>query len=695
MKIKTVHLENIRSHVNSEAQFQGGFNCLVGGLGCGKSSILYATDFALFGDPLGRSFGYLLREGKSSGKVIVQFTHGDKNYTISRGIIKKGKGISQDPDELKLLEDDKVIASARNEAVAEQMKAITGIDKDVFRELIWIRQEHLKELLDVAPRERQKKFDELFGLSDYETAWTNLASFLRDYKNEKEIYERDPDVAATTKLQIEYNKTVEEIAVIENELSNFETRLAKAESELKEATSCLQNLEELNKKTEELRRKEAQLQSDIANIKENIARLLDEIERKQEAIKEIEERVDSFELQKKTQYDTLGKVGLKPEQTIDKLREYHTTLEHQITSVLGEQEATKKEILNTQRRISNLATENKCPLCSQVLTEDYKEGLIRQLQEENSKHERKLSELKQDIDALEKLRGIVTPAISNLQTLSPRIEDLGKQLVKEQESLGRLSKQIAEKQEQEKQTNSKLDTVCVEIAKFDVTELEKAKKARDASLEQYQKVKLRFETIENRKNDIGARMNDLKERLDNAQQKIDRMKKIDRLLGFLEGIRAVYRSIQPKLRSEFIAYLQRLVQQVLDTLVGGVGPILVVKIDESYSPVVRSEEGYEREVANLSGGERTRLALAYRIGLGQLIMQSRTGHGLHMLLLDEPTESLGREDGSIDRLAEAISRLKAIEQIIAVTHSEAFAEKAEHVIRLEKETGVSRVTVER
>jgi len=74
-------------------------------------------------------------------------------------------------------------------------------------------------------------------------------------------------------------------------------------------------------------------------------------------------------------------------------------------------------------------------------------------------------------------------------------------------------------------------------------------------------------------------------------------------------------------------------------------------------------------------------------------MQSRTGHGLSMLLLDEPTESLGREDGSIDRLAEAISRFKAIEQIIAVTHSEAFAEKAEHVIRLEKEAGISKVSI--
>ena len=76
-------------------------------------------------------------------------------------------------------------------------------------------------------------------------------------------------------------------------------------------------------------------------------------------------------------------------------------------------------------------------------------------------------------------------------------------------------------------------------------------------------------------------------------------------------------------------------------------------------------------------------------------MQSRTGHGLSMLLLDEPTESIGRQDGSIDRSGEAISRFKAIAQIIAATHSEGFAEKAEHVITLEKEAGLSRVSIER
>jgi len=52
MKIEIVQLENIRSHVKSTVPFAKGFNCLVGGLGCGKSSILYAIDFALFGEPL-------------------------------------------------------------------------------------------------------------------------------------------------------------------------------------------------------------------------------------------------------------------------------------------------------------------------------------------------------------------------------------------------------------------------------------------------------------------------------------------------------------------------------------------------------------------------------------------------------------------------------------------------------------------
>ncbi len=162
------------------------------------------------------------------------------------------------------------------------------------------------------------------------------------------------------------------------------------------------------------------------------------------------------------------------------------------------------------------------------------------------------------------------------------------------------------------------------------------------------------------------RLDDAKERIDLAQQKSEQVERLKRTVETLSAIRDAYRSIQPKLRSEFVKVLRNFVQQVLDSLVGSETPLLYILIDETYTPYVKSDSGVDREVSNLSGGERTLLAFAYRLGLGQLIMQSRTGHGLGMLMLDEPTENLGSEDGSIERLAEAISRFKAIEQIIAV-----------------------------
>ena len=695
MRVKSLQLENIRSHSKTMIPFVRGFNCLVGGLGLGKSSVLYAIDFVLFGDPLGRSYGYLLREGADAGKVTATFVHGEKTYTLQRALRRRGKGISQDTEQLKFYENGKLIASAKNEAVAEQLKALTGLDKNLFREVVWVRQEHLKELLDVTPRQRQTKLDQLFGLSDYEVAWSVLAQFQRDYKVEKGVHERDADVVGVDKLQAEYNKAVEEFSSIENQLRDLDKKLAQAEAAFKEATSRLESLEELRKKTEELRGIEIQLQTNIANNEDASARLIDEIEMKKGLVHDLEERLKTMDAQEKSYRNKLQEVGLASDQTIGELKKYLFTVEDQMVSMSGEQEATKREIENSRNRISNLTTESRCPLCLQNLTGDYKKGLLERLQEENVERGKKLSELQKNLDELEGLHSTVNLVVSNLQPFIPRIEEIKGRIDEEQRFLEKLSAEFEKAQQQEKRLRSQLSAIRAEIVKFDVTELESARKLRDAAFEGYSATKSSLEMMERRKGDVALRVDGLKERLDHVQQKIERLEKIEKLLGIIDGIRGAYRSIQPKLRSEFVTYLERTVQQVLDGLVGDTGPALIVKIDETYTPLVSGEEGYEREVSNLSGGERTLLAFAYRIGLGQLIMQSRTGHGLYMLLLDEPTESLGREDGSVDRLAESISRLKAIEQIIAVTHSEAFAEKAEHVIRVEKEAGASRAFIEK
>ena len=695
MRIELVYLENIRSHVKSTVFFSKGFNCLVGGLGCGKSSVLYAIDFALFGDPLGRSYDYLLREDAESGKVTVQFFQNGKSYKISRGLKRQGKRISQDFDELKLFENEKLIANLKSDAVAEQLKSIIGFDKELFREIVWVRQEHLKQLLDATPRERQKKLDDLFGLSGYEIAWSNLAGYQREYEGEKKAYEKDPDIVGMEKLNTEYNRTVEEFSVLEIKIQEITQKLNQTKKELEKIDSKLKKLEAEKTLIETLKRKETQVQANLVNIEESSARLAQQIEGRKKSIEEYEIQLASIETQIEFFKNKLKQVGIPPEYSLTTIKQHLSAFNDQISSLKGEHEAILRNIQQNQRRISSLSTENRCPLCLQTLTEEYKNHLLQKIREENDNGYKTLTQLKSEIEELQRIKTQGDDAFLNLQMLATKAEELKKRIDKENQTLNELLRELEEKQEAKKEFHSQLKTIQTEINRFDLTELENAKIQREQIFKQYYLLDSELRTRENRKKDLINRLNEIKERIDQAQQKIERVEKISNLVEIIGSLRDAYRSIQPKLRTEFVKILRIFVQQVLDNLLGSERPLINVLIDETYTPYVKSESGVEREVSNLSGGERTLLAFAYRLGLGQLIMQSKTGRGLSILLLDEPTESLGREDGSIDRLAEAISRFKAIEQIISVTHSEAFAEKAEHVIRLEKEANESKILIEK
>jgi exonuclease SbcC len=695
MKIEIIQLENIRSHIKSTVPFARGFNCLLGGVGTGKSSILYAVDFALFGDPIGRSFEYLLREGSDSAKVTVQFSQNGRTYKLVRGLKRRGKGIGQDFEELKLFEDETLLASMKTDAIAEQFKAITGLDKELYREIVWVRQEHLKELLDAAPRDRQRRLDELFGLSDYEVAWSNIAAYQRDYETEKRVYEKDPDVVGLEKLSDEYNRVTEEFTLLEMELQDAVGKLAGAKRALEVADVKLKKLEEKKQRIEELKRKEAEVQANIAGIGEALASLNQRVDGKKTVIDNLRQRQNSLDSQVAACKKTLEEAGVSANQPVEALRGQLAAFDNKLSSLKADQEATVRNLRTDQKRTESLSMESRCPLCLQSLNDEYKNGLMQRIQQENAERQNMIKQLQSEIEEMQRTKAVANEAFSNLQTLTTRAEDLRMRLGEEEKNLSDLAAEVEAKRQLEAELGGQLEALRFEIGRFELSDLEDARAQREQAFTQYYRVEAELRTKESRKKDLLARLDETKERIDHAQEKLERMQKIARTVEVFGAIRDAYRSIQPKLRSEFVKVLRNFVQQVLDSLVGGEAPLLNVVVDETYTPYVKSESGADREVSNLSGGERTLLAFAYRLGLGQLIMQSRTGHGLSMLLLDEPTESLGREDGSIDRLAEAISRFKAIEQIIAVTHSEAFAEKAEHVIILEKEAGISKISLER
>ena len=102
-------------------------------------------------------------------------------------------------------------------------------------------------------------------------------------------------------------------------------------------------------------------------------------------------------------------------------------------------------------------------------------------------------------------------------------------------------------------------------------------------------------------------------------------------------------------------------------------------IDEDFSVVI-IQGGYETPYNRLSGGERTSLALAYRLALNQLIRKlSKLERGL--LILDEPTEGLSYTQ--VLNLREVFDELDC-NQIILVSHESQFLGFSDRVFRVDK-----------
>mgnify|MGYP000017518462 CR=1 FL=1 len=96
MLIKKLKLENIRSYEKQEIEFPNGSILLSGDIGSGKTSVLMAIEFALFGLQPSQRGSSLLKNGKNFGKVVLELEIEGKSVIIERTLKRSGKTISQD-----------------------------------------------------------------------------------------------------------------------------------------------------------------------------------------------------------------------------------------------------------------------------------------------------------------------------------------------------------------------------------------------------------------------------------------------------------------------------------------------------------------------------------------------------------------------------------------------------------------------
>ncbi|PIN81189.1 hypothetical protein COV11_02435 [Candidatus Woesearchaeota archaeon CG10_big_fil_rev_8_21_14_0_10_30_7] len=117
---------------------------------------------------------------------------------------------------------------------------------------------------------------------------------------------------------------------------------------------------------------------------------------------------------------------------------------------------------------------------------------------------------------------------------------------------------------------------------------------------------------------------------------------------------------------------------------------LSARLDENFTPIIQ-QNGYETEVTNLSGGEKTACALAYRLALNNAINDSISMiNTKKLLILDEPTD--GFSDQQLDKMRDVLAQIKA-EQIILVSHENKIESFVQNVINIEKVGNESRILV--
>ena len=113
------------------------------------------------------------------------------------------------------------------------------------------------------------------------------------------------------------------------------------------------------------------------------------------------------------------------------------------------------------------------------------------------------------------------------------------------------------------------------------------------------------------------------------------------------------------------------------------------KVDEEFTPVIQ-QDGIDQDVSYLSGGEKTSIALAYRLALNSIVQKVSTGMKSNLLILDEPTDGFSKEQ--LSKVREILDELQS-PQIILVSHERELESFADQVIRVAKSNGVSAITV--
>ncbi|HLC61248.1 MAG TPA: SMC family ATPase [Candidatus Nanoarchaeia archaeon] len=684
MFLKSIKLHNIRSYESQSINFPSGSVLLAGDIGSGKSSILLAIEFALFGAKKSELPAYtLLRHGKKEGSVELHMQIDDKDLIIKRALKKSNDDIKQEAGYV-------IINGIKKDATSEELRAISldllGYPKDllkkskdlVYRYTVYTPQEEMKQILYENKEARLDTLRKVFNIDKYKRIKENskiTISALREKKRHLEGFVIDLDYK---KKALEERK--KEVIELYSRIADLNPKIVELSKIISEKKKSIENLEDDIKELTSARKGISVTESNLKIRIEQNNRLNDEIKKLENQIEDLKKELDGKGLEdlksisKKIdeKEKEIGQADLDYRNMVRQARELEVRMEH---------------CSETVRKINSL---DLCPVCEQKVDEGHKLEInsrenekcshyleeIKKIKDEETKLEKIKIELKKDIDSLVKGQ-------SHLNIIKIKFENL-----KEKETSKHEKSELKEKIKKEiGALNGKKIELGAKIGKYSQTEekYNAVRKEIDGLLPQERFLEIEKgkceSAIESMKRFIAAIEKEISEK-EKAKEKLSYLAQLINWIDefFVNLMSTMEKHVMVNIHSQFNGLFKKWFDILMED------ETINVRVDEDFTPVIE-QNGYETYVENLSGGEKTSVALSYRLALNKVINDIIVGiKTKDIIILDEPTDGFSTEQ--LDKVRDVLEQLN-MNQVIIVSHESKIESFVQNVIRIEKNEHIS------
>jgi len=686
MLLKSIKLENIRSYLNQQIDFPVGSVLLSGDIGSGKSTILLAIEFALFGvKRKDLSGAALLRHGKKEGEVELKFDIDGKEIIIKRKL-KRGK------DDIKQEAGYIIVNGIKKEGTHVELKTqvldLLGYPKDlvtkskdlVYRYTVYTPQEAMKQILMEDKDLRLDTLRKVFNIDKYKRIRENSQIFIRELKEKRKNYEgKIEDLGEKKKRKKQREQETEKF---EEKLKELAPKLEKVKKELLENKKLILKTEDSIKKLNELK-KELQLNElNLNNKVEKRKTNTKEIETLEKEVKKIKKELEEKEIA------DIEKLLNEIKEKEAQLRLMSNTI-LEINKKISGFETRKKHSNETKEKVSKI---DQCPTCLQEVSEEHKKAihekeqkLIEEVEENIKLYKEQEMNAKKKIEELNKKQEELRKKQTEIKVLL-----LKKESVKEKENK---KQDLKIQQERIKQEIGKINTKKIELNK-QIEELKDIEKEYKKIKENFEKIQVNERKLEIDKRELEVKKEEINKLIKTLEEEINKKLKIKKDLNkisqyqnwleeyFINIMNTMEKHVMLQVYSEFNEMFEKWFNILVED------ETLNVRLDDEFTPIIE-QNGYETSIENLSGGERTAVALAYRLALNKVI-NDITGEikTKDILMLDEPTDGFSSEQ--LDKIRVVLEQLN-IKQIIIVSHETKIESFVDNVIGVSKREHASEV----